>query len=158
MGNLVDHAKRELEYAGMFDDDADYRGEIAYVVMELVEVFEKQQHSGMSAALTLEFFTKLARFKTLSPITVDPDEWLDRSDISGYPLWQNTRDSAVFSEDGGLTWYDVEDPEAVRELAKDQEGAVARVRDRLLEKITKGNRDENHNAHVRKSSRKRPGQ
>jgi hypothetical protein len=51
----------------------------------------------------------LLGFKTLSPITSNPDEWIDRSDTSGSPLWQNTRDPSVFSLDAGKSWYSLDE-------------------------------------------------
>ena len=39
MSKLVDHAKRELELAGMFDKDADYNGALAPQIVKIVEVF-----------------------------------------------------------------------------------------------------------------------
>lgn len=106
---LITHARRELELAGMFDLDADYGpGAIAGQVLELVEVFAKQQHSGGSAAYTLGLFEKLARLRPLSPLTSEPEEWIDRSVESGEPLWQSRRCPSVFSRDGGKTWYDLD--------------------------------------------------
>ena len=109
MSNLIEHARTELTRAGLFDGDADYSGAHAHAVMELIETFAAQGHSGASAALTIGLFTKLAQFQPLTPITSDPDEWNNVSDISGAPLWQNKRRSSSFSRDGGRTWYDIED-------------------------------------------------
>ncbi len=109
---LVEHTKDELERAGMFDEDADYGGMLADNVMEIMKVFAKQGHSGFSAAMCRAIFHKLANFETLTPITSDPDEWMDISEICGGEkgkMWQNKRNSALFSEDGGKTWYDVND-------------------------------------------------
>jgi hypothetical protein len=54
--------------------------------------------------------TELLQFRPLSPLTPDPDEWLDLTGpvTSGAQLWQNRRDSAVFSINGGKTWYYVD--------------------------------------------------
>ena len=109
MSNLVDHARYELDLAGLGDDDADYGGALATAVMELIQMFADQGHSGASAAITIDLFAKLARFEPLTPITADAAEWADVSDISGTPLWQNRRRSTSFSRDGGVTWYDIED-------------------------------------------------
>lgn len=105
MSNLTTHARDELHRAGLFDDDADYGGAIAHMVMNLIDEFDSQQHSGMSAALTLHIFTQLAQFKTLTPITSDPGEWTEVAQ----GMWQNRRRSTSFSRDGGQTWYDIED-------------------------------------------------
>lgn len=109
MSNLTEHAQFELIKAGLFDQDADYNGAHANAVMELVETFSNQHHSGASAALTLGIFSKLAQFQPLSPITSDPDEWTDVAEFNGSPLWQNKRRGTSFSRDGGQTWYDIED-------------------------------------------------
>lgn len=108
MSNLEEHAKRELELAGLFDKGSDYNGMIGKEVMKLVNTFKKAGHSGFSAQLTLQIFDKVARFKPLTAITDNPEEWLDISEMSGKSLWQNTRSPSLFSEDYGKTWYDVE--------------------------------------------------
>lgn len=106
---LVQHAKEELERAGMFDKDADYGGAIAEYVMDLMEVFASQEHSGGTAMLTLEVFNQLARFSTLTPLTTDPAEWMDVSAASGGEgVWQSRRKPSVFSNDGGKTAYDLD--------------------------------------------------
>lgn len=106
---LVRHAREEMMRAGLFDADADYGGATASCVMELVETFAKQRHSGGSSAVVLATFDRVVRFRTLSPLTADPSEWNDVSDISGEPMWQNRRDPAAFSKDAGKTWWFVED-------------------------------------------------
>lgn len=103
-----------MELAGLFGKDADYEGAHAHAVMELMEVFAKQGHSGFSAHLTLDLFNQLASYKTLTPITSNPDEWMDVSEMSGRPMWQSKRCPSVFSKDGGQTWYDLDDLPAVK--------------------------------------------
>lgn len=103
--SLVQHAQRELELAGLFDKNSDYDGGIAKAVMQLMRVFAKQGHSGFSAHQTLLIFLKLSNFENLTPITSNPEDWEDRSDICGEPMWQCKRNPALFSTDGGKTWY-----------------------------------------------------
>lgn len=109
MSNLVTHAESEMRRAGLYDKDADYGGMIPEAVMELVKAHAKQGHSGGSHWVTLEVFNKVINFKTLSPITSDPSEWMLVSDA--HKVWQSTREPATFSEDGGKTWYNLDDPE-----------------------------------------------
>ena len=110
MSNLVRHAEYELQRAGLFDKDADYGGEIAPHVLNLIKEFSEGEHSGGSAYLTIDLFTRLAKFKTLTPITSDPSEWMNVSEASGgHPMWQNTRMSSCFSQDGGKTYYDIDE-------------------------------------------------
>lgn len=108
-GNLMHHAKHELHKAGLFDKDSDYDGMIGKAVMALMKTFSDQGHSGFSAPWVVSVFTKLANWDTLTPITSDPEEWNDISDMcDGEPCWQNTRCPRFFSKDGGKTWYDVD--------------------------------------------------
>lgn len=113
---LIQYAKQELELAGLYDKDSDYNGMLAIAVMELIEVFAKQGHSGFSAMRVLELFSKLAQFKNLMPLTFKQDEWMIVSDMcsNGKSLWQNKRDTAIFSDDEGKTYYSVDDPRRER--------------------------------------------
>lgn len=106
MSNLVDHARRELERTGWFDADSDYNGMLGKAVLELIEKFAEQGHSGMSARITRTLFAELSDFKALAPLTDNPDEWRDVSEFcGGTNLWQNRRNSEAFSYDGGKTYY-----------------------------------------------------
>lgn len=91
--NLVTHARTELELIGngpMIDDH----------VLEIVKIFSEQGHSGYSAMYTINLITKLLSFENLAPLTNNPDEWVDVLD----GMWQNKRNSAAFSLDGGKTY------------------------------------------------------
>jgi len=107
--SLADHAFRELNEAGLFSKDSDYEGNIGHAVMELIDTFAEQRHSGFSAQMVIKLFTELSNWHTLTPITSNPDEWADVSEMSGRPFWQNKRDSRFFSNNGGETWYNIED-------------------------------------------------
>lgn len=110
MSNLEEHAKYELQLAGLFDKDSDYDGMLGDAILELVKVFAKQGHSGFSAHQTLKIFNEVANFKPLTPIGKSKDEWMNVSEASGYEMWQNKRRGTTFSRDGGKTWYDIDDP------------------------------------------------
>lgn len=107
---LVEYAKNELELAGLFDKDSDYNGGIGEAALEIIKVFAKQGHSGGSAAITISVVENLMRFKPLTPLTSNADEWLDRSEMSSEPMWQSKRQPSCFSKDGGKSWYDIDDP------------------------------------------------
>ena len=107
---LVEHAKREMELAGLKGPASDYDGMLYDAVVEITEVLARQGHSGNSAHMTLEIFNKVARYETLTPLTQDPKEWMDVSTIGGgigRPLWQSRRNPSFFSDDAGRTWYDI---------------------------------------------------
>lgn len=103
--SLAEHARRELELCGQYAEDPEYSESI----IKAVEAFASYGHSGGSAMVAREQLHALLGFKTLSPLTSDPAEWQDQSAISGTPLWQNKRDHAMFSRDGGKTWRSVDD-------------------------------------------------
>lgn len=101
MSNLLKHAESELTKSGLFNKDSDYEGEIGKAVMELMVAFSRQGHSEASAHMTLDVFSKLAKFQNLTPLTDDPSEWVNTHDNT----YQNKRCSEAFSEDGGKTYY-----------------------------------------------------
>ena len=98
--NLIEHARMELQIAGAFDKDSLYDGSIGDAVMELVEVFAKQGHSGNSAGIVRTIFNKLAAYEPLMDITGSDEEWGDVHDIgnSSNPWYQNKRCSALFKD------------------------------------------------------------
>lgn len=107
--NLVSHARYELKRAGLTDKDSDYDGLLAESVLKLIELFSSQGHSGASAFMTIDLFTKLASFESLTPLTNDPDEWIE----VGPRIWQNRRNSKAFSLSGGATHYLVDNPDKI---------------------------------------------
>lgn len=110
--SLVEHAKSELERAGLFDKDSDYNGMLGPAIMKMVETFAAEGHSGASAAWTLQLFNRVASYKALTRLTSDSEEWCNVSEYGGpndAPIWQNKRDSSYFSHDGGKTGYSIDD-------------------------------------------------
>ena len=111
---LVAYAKDELKI--LIDSDDSYDNLMAASVIELIQTFSNQGHSGFSAPWCIKIFSRLANFKPLDPLTGEDDEWNQiRED-----LYQNKRYSSVFkdadgkaydidarviSNDGGETWY-----------------------------------------------------
>ena len=102
---LAEHARRELELCGQYAEDPDYSESI----IRAVEAFASYGHSGGSAMCAREQMHALLGYQALSPLTSDPGEWIDQSEASGYPIWQNRRDPAVFSENHGTTMYRLRD-------------------------------------------------
>lgn len=120
--NLVRHAEFELRRAGLFDKDSDYEGMIGEAVMKMVQVVAAEGHSGMSHSLTMEIFNQVVNYKTLTPITNDPTEWVNvaderQPDGGVRPLHQNRRQPSLFSHDGGKTYYSVDDKERTIKIA-----------------------------------------
>lgn len=103
MSNLVDYAKDELKRIRMIDSGEPYNDWATMSILDLIEMFASQNHSGFSAPYVVNAFSRLAMFKPLSPLTGEDDEWNDIGD----GLCQNKRYSAVFKDkDGGA--YNIE--------------------------------------------------
>lgn len=102
MSNLIDHAQSELERAGMFDPDSDYAGALGQAVMEIMQKFSEQDFSGFAAGMATSMVERLSRFKILTPLTGDDDEWVEVAD----GIQQNKRCCSVFKEGGAA--YDID--------------------------------------------------
>ena len=100
--SLKNHARAELERAGMFGPDSDYGGMMGDAVLKMIDVFADEGHSGMSAGLAVSIFEKLARYEPLTPLTGADDEWNE----VGPGVYQNRRCSHVFKDETGA--YDIE--------------------------------------------------
>lgn len=101
MSKLVDHARRELILCGQYESDPVF----AQTLLNSVRAFSEYGHSGGSAAAGRDMLTALLSFENLSPLTDNPAEWdLCPIELTGEPLWQNTRNSKAFSKDGGRTY------------------------------------------------------
>lgn len=123
--NLTEHAIMELEKAGYkigpvdeIKTGDDYSNSIANSALELVKLFASQGHSGFSAQCTMHLFNTLANFGNLTPLTDNPDEWMDRSEMSNETIYQSKRNASCFSKDLKTYWdinadvnrvYEIED-------------------------------------------------
>lgn len=128
MSRLLEHAEKELKLAGYdieapdketLDSEEDYANACAKNAYDMLKVFSEASHSGFSAQCTLQLFNRLAKFKCLTPLTNNPDEWmkLDPNDTS----WQSVRQASCFSDDDLKTYYDI-DAEENREWELDENG------------------------------------
>lgn len=99
---LVDYAKRELALIGSTDDEMQQH--MNTNVLQLIEVFANQGHSGFSASYLIGTLERLMRFKPLNPLTGTDDEWNQVSDDTE----QNKRCSSVFRNKLNNTAYDIE--------------------------------------------------
>jgi hypothetical protein len=122
MSNLLKHAENEFRAAGWVDDNGKFIDDMQEVackcVIDLLEVFSKQGHSGSSASYVISLVEKLARFKPIVPLTGEDWEWIDVGD----GVFQNKRSSDVFKQadrfngqayhSGAIVfweWYDLKD-------------------------------------------------
>jgi hypothetical protein len=105
------HAETELDLI-LGSDEMDQM--MKANVLELVDTFSKQGHSGFSASYCVELFEKVAMHKQLSPILGTDEEWMDVGEY-GKPdgvekLYQNKRLSSVFKSvtNGKSFCYDID--------------------------------------------------
>jgi hypothetical protein len=92
-------AESELERAGLIGKYAPYGGDLATAVLELLEVFHRQGHSGMSASVVTQVFVDLAMGRPLTPLTGDESEWAPPQPDG---TRQNKRYPAVFKDKKGI--------------------------------------------------------
>lgn len=101
---IIAHARREFKAAGYIPlDKLQEDGPNKWIqesIMELLEVFARQSHSGYSASYCISMFEKLARFQPICPLTGEDDEWNE----VGPGMWQNNRCSSVFKGEDGRAY------------------------------------------------------
>lgn len=101
MGNLVEHAKRELELLG--EDEWTITNYI-----KMIEVFSEMGHSGGSASVFIPTLNALLQYENLTPLTDDEDEWTYHGpDLwnGTEGIWQSRRNPVAFSHDEGKTYW-----------------------------------------------------
>ena len=120
--DLHDYAVREMDNAWPESDPM--QDSIKQNILDIVDIFCEQGHSGMSATYTLNILDRLLMWKPIAPLTGAEDEW---GEPYGYGIGtevcqQNKRcssvfrhnfdnataydiDGKVFSDDGGKTFY-----------------------------------------------------
>jgi len=96
--SLREHARRELEIVGEDPKVIDW-------YLSVIDKFTEFGHSGTSAEHTTRVLEQLLRYNNLTPLTDDPDEWLDVAEYNdGMVLWQSKRNPQAFSADNGKTY------------------------------------------------------
>jgi hypothetical protein len=97
MSSYIEHAKREflaLGYKPIEDEEDGPNKWIQENILELLAVFDKQGHSGLSAPYCVRMFSKLALFEPIPPLTGDDTEWIE----VGPGVFQNCRCPHVFKD------------------------------------------------------------
>lgn len=124
--NLVLHAENELNI--LLNKCKDEEGkEIQKVmnnnILEIVEAFSNQGHSGFSASYAIGLIKRLLNFEPITPLTGNDEEW-NELNYDNSTKYQNKRcsrifkdadgqaydiEGKIFSEDGGKSWYQSKD-------------------------------------------------
>lgn len=123
MGNLVEHAKTELALLRSGEPD-EMQDMIERDILQIVEIFERQEHSGSSGSYALGILKQVLDFEPITPLTGADDEWNE----VGEGRWQNRRCSHVFKDASGA--YDIRgrifrEPDGACFTSRDSRVAVA---------------------------------
>lgn len=109
-----EYGRKELERIGYFKEGDDpYNVAVANAILELLEVFDNQGHSGFSAPYVIGMFERLAMYKPITPLTGEDDEWSAEGQNKRYSaVFKDSKygkayniEGRIFSDDGGETWF-----------------------------------------------------
>ena len=107
--STLDFAKRELDIIGLkdCDDPMNKEDSMNYLmrqnILEIIEKFASQGHSGFSASYAISILEKLLRWEPLTSLTGEDSEWMHIHDQFGQTdeysnLYQNKRLGRVFKK------------------------------------------------------------
>jgi hypothetical protein len=117
---MLEKAKEELKLLrGNNSEPDEMQDHIEKGILEIVEIFSKQGHSGSSAAYAIAILEKLLRQENITPLTGEEWEWVevgkdifqnkrcssvfkDKTRFNGNPYWL---DGKIFSYDGEKSWF-----------------------------------------------------
>lgn len=102
--NLAAHAERELRLLekGLTGEELEQQRVVDDNILDIVEMFARQRHSGSSAAYAIGLLTKLLAYKPLTALTGEDSEWRKVEP----DLYQNIRCSRIFKDASGEA-YDI---------------------------------------------------
>lgn len=112
--NTYHHAKRELDILISSSTDPEDRPiveEFYDQILELCDKFGNSSQSGGSYAFVATVLSQaiktLCCHEALCPLTGLDEEWWEVTEMNdGKPMWQNTRESAVFKDNAGAYYLD----------------------------------------------------
>jgi len=125
LSNMLSYAEGELNRIGLTEED-EYNGMMRKHILHMIKEFADEGHSGFSAQYAINILSKLMSFKPLSPLTGEDDEWVDVSEMSGTPHYQNKRRSSVFKDGKDGEAYDI-DGKVFWEWYKGGEGKLSKT-------------------------------
>lgn len=108
--NLVLHAERELnklvEICKKENEDTELQEIMNKDILDVVEIFSNQGHSGFSASYAINMINKLLKYEPITALTGEDAEWT-KLDYTDEVCYQNKRCSRVFKDANGQA-YDIE--------------------------------------------------
>jgi hypothetical protein len=103
-GPLYEHAKAELERAGISGGKGNMDQKVYHTVLKLVDTYERASASELLANTIGNLFATLSQGEIINSPTDDPDEWKLMPGL-GEGVMVLRRCNAFRSRDGGVTWY-----------------------------------------------------
>ena len=93
---MIEKAKYELDLIlnNCDEEDRGMQEVINKDILEVVEVFANQGHSGYSANYAIPIINKLLKQSFILPLTGEDDEWCEVAD----GVYQNKRESSIFKD------------------------------------------------------------
>jgi len=122
---LEEYAKQELDILCPPDENGhkdEMQEAIEKDILDIVRLFARQGHSGMSASYMLSILGRILHWYPITPLTGEEDEWLEPTMNAMDDMQQNKRchsvfrynhdnatavniEGRIFSNDGGEIWY-----------------------------------------------------
>lgn len=105
-GPLYEHAKSEIELAGVSSGKGNFDQTLSRTVLKLVDVFERSADTDLLKSMISNMFTTLASGEILNKPTTNPAEWDDMPESDGVkflircPLYRTV--------DNGQSWYRID--------------------------------------------------
>ena len=81
MSSSAEYAKSEL--ARITKDGDGLQNAINKNILDIIELFSIQGHSGFTAGYAMSILERLLHFKLITPLTGEDDEWTEVSDEMG---------------------------------------------------------------------------
>lgn len=102
-GPIYQHAKAELERAGVTGKKGQLDQKIFHTTLKLVHVYEQAGPSDLTLSTISNLFNTLSQGELINKPTNDPDEW-EHTPSLGEDIYLNKRCQLFISRDGGKTW------------------------------------------------------
>lgn len=126
--SIVTQAEYEMKLAG-------FPPEEIVVMKQIIRLFLSQWDSGGAVSVMQPVLTRLISGQPLSPLTGADNEWIDRTEETGRPFWQNLRASSIFKDENGKC-FDIDNPD-VGPITFPYDPATKHVSDPIMTVITK---------------------
>lgn len=112
-GELYEHAKKELELAGLTGGKGNLDQSVYHTTLKLIEHFERvSSKSKLMGDTVRSLFNTFSQGEVINDPTDDPNEWVAAPGI-GDGVVVLKRCNKFYSLDGGVTWRRTDDPGAV---------------------------------------------